>query len=133
MNNINIDSNINDKINIDINWFITLSNKIDYYLQQINNLNTQINTIKDELTNINLINTYNTKELINIKNLIEQEINNTQVIKLNIDTVNARLNDNILNISYIDDKLQEINNNINTLNEQFNERLYDKQPQSNIF
>lgn len=129
-NNTLNDNNINNNTNnivIDINWFITLSNKIDYYLEQMNDLNNQINTIKNELTNTNLINAYNTKELINIKNLIEQEVINNQVLKSNIDTVNARLNDNILNISYMDDKLQEINNNLNSLSEQFTERLYDKQ------
>lgn len=126
----NTDKINTNKIDININWFITLSNKIDYYLEQMNNLNNQINTIKEDLNNTTLINAYNTKELINIKSLIEHEIANNQVLKSNIDTVNARLNDNILNISYMDDKLQEINNNLNSLSEQFNERLYDKQTYS---
>ena len=117
--------------NINTEWLIALSNKLDNYFEQNNYIKQQINDIKNDLNNINLINIYNTKELINIKNMINQEIINNQVLKSNIDTINARLNDEILNLSYIDDKLQEMSNNIILLNEQHTEQVQSYNPSRN--
>lgn len=121
-----------NNLNIDINWFILLSNKLDNYFNNINLINDQLKDLKN---NINIIN----EQIVNLNKELEitkalhisnieltQSTNNNintnlDLIKTALATTNAKLNDQSLNLAYLDDKVTEL---VSTSNDQFSQ-IYD--------
>lgn len=109
-----------DNINIDINveWFIALSNKLDDCFERIKQLQTDMNTVEKDINTIKLLQAY---QLDNLKNLNENIIymkDNDTLTNNRLTTLEAKINDQSLNISYMDDKLSDL---ITTISEQFSQ------------
>jgi len=121
-----------NNLNIDINWFILLSNKLDNYFDNINLINDQLKDLKNNINTINeqIVNFNKELEItkaLHISNIeLTQNTNNNvntnlDLIKAALVTTNAKLNDQSLNLAYLDDKVTEL---VSTSNDQFSQ-IYD--------
>lgn len=121
-----------NNLNIDINWFILLSNKLDNYFDNINLINDQLKDLKNNINTINeqIVNFNKELEImkaLHISNIeLAQNTNNNtntnlDLIKTALATTNAKLNDQSLNLAYLDDKVTEL---VSTSNDQFSQ-IYD--------
>lgn len=100
---------MNDEL---INELKVLNTKIDIITKQINNLNEKV----DNIIKVQMIHNDSLMFLMN-------HSNNDKIVSQLI-TVNAKLNDNDLRVSSIEDTLDDIHNKTDSLPEQF-QTLFD--------
>lgn len=113
-------------------------NYIYSFSKSIDELQDKINKNTEQLEYVLILQAKYIEELEKMKKNVDFIFSNSSQISSKVQSINAKLNDNDLNIDKLDDQLQEMHNIINTLPNELqqlndmiaNSRLYNRMPRN---